>query len=198
MSYLPTVEAINQLLFIEDGNEPADLAFVPGDAQLSVMDPALEAYRSGLVKYIVVSGQDEQPITDGAPTECELMCRYALERGVPEEALIREDRSTNTLENILFTEPLIEERLGWRNVRTVAFSCKNYHARRLLMTASRHWPEQVRYLFWPVEAEEIGPDGATYAIERDGWWHNPLSRERVLAEVGRIATYTIKGDIGDF
>ncbi|QSR84666.1 YdcF family protein [Methylacidimicrobium sp. B4] len=41
-------------------------------------------------------------MADGAPTEAAVGARYLLARGVPESALVREERSRHTLENLRF------------------------------------------------------------------------------------------------
>ena len=43
-------------------------------------------------------------------TEAALFAEIAVQKGVPPEAILVEDRSTNTGENILFTKQLLEER----------------------------------------------------------------------------------------
>lgn len=45
-----------------------------------------------------------------AISEAEAMRRYALEKGIPEEGLLPEDRSANTSENFLFSKRLLEAR----------------------------------------------------------------------------------------
>ena len=83
------------------------------------------------------------------------MKRYLMERGVPEEKIIQEDRSADTMENMKFSKEKI-----WAldpNAK-VAFSTTNYHvfrsglfARRVKMRAVGMGAE-TKWYFWPNAA----------------------------------------------
>ncbi len=90
------------------------------------------------------------------------MARYLLERGVDEDCIIREDRSTSTLENMEFSKALIEERVGEDALASgeakVAFSTTNYHvfrsgiwARRVSLRA-QGMGARTKWYFWPNAA----------------------------------------------
>ena len=59
--------------------------------------------------------------------EAEAMKRYLLEQGIPEEQIMAEDQSKNTLQNMIFSKRLIEEKNP--NAK-VAFSTTNFHVFR--------------------------------------------------------------------
>lgn len=65
--------------------------------------------------------------SDEVVSESASMKRYLMEQGIPEERIIEENRSTNTLENMLFSKAKIDERGGEPKV---AFSTTNYHVFR--------------------------------------------------------------------
>ncbi|MCR5182424.1 MAG: YdcF family protein [Clostridia bacterium] len=65
--------------------------------------------------------------SDEVVSESASMKRYLMEQGIPEERIIEEDRSTNTLENMQFSKAKIDERGGEPKV---AFSTTNYHVFR--------------------------------------------------------------------
>jgi uncharacterized SAM-binding protein YcdF (DUF218 family) len=188
-SHIPTIQAITQLLFIEDEQQPVDLVFVFGSNWLSTMDPAIAMYKEGFTSRILVTGAAYADQTR-EKTECDTFCEYAIEHGVPIEVILREDKARNTLENMKFSSEVIEQALGWDKVKKIAFVCKTFHARRVLMTAAKHWPAHLDYLCLPVVDERD--------IRADSWWQSPIATQRVLEEIQRIATYTLKGDIGDF
>lgn len=94
-------------------------------------------------------GPDE-PISESAS-----MKRYLLERGIPEERIIEEDRSTDTLENMRFSKEKI-----WAvdPGGKVAFATTNYHvfrgglcARRVKMRA-QGIGAKTKWYFWPNAA----------------------------------------------
>ncbi len=184
-----TVEAITRLLFMRDDPAPVDLAFVFGSNWIPTMDPAIDLYKRKLVSQILISGASATGDANGM-TECQVFRQYAVANGVPEGAILREERATNTLENFRLASCLIEETRGWDSIQSVAFICKTFHTRRVLMTAARNWPRHLRYIFLPVVDERD--------IRSDNWWRDETARKRVLEELRRIADYTLKGDIGDF
>lgn len=106
-------------------------------------------------------GRDE-PIA-----EAEAMRRYLMERGVPEEAILVEDRSKNTYQNMEFSRALIErERPGAK----VVYATTNYHVFRSGVWAS----------LAGLPAEGMG--------SRTKWWYwpNAFMRECVGLFMNRI------------
>ena len=83
------------------------------------------------------------------------MKNYLLEKGIPEERMIEEDRSTDTFENMKFSKAKILERS--ENAK-VAFATTNYHvfrsglfARRVKMRAVG-MGARTKWYFWPNAA----------------------------------------------
>ncbi len=187
MNRITTREAISNLLFMEDPVQSVDLVLVLGNTWLPSMDPAIEMLTHGHARHVLIVG-GVYGGEEGRP-ESEALMAYALERGVSQDKMILETKSTNTLENFVLSRDIVEGSIGWSNVRKVAVVCKAFHTRRVLMTAKKNWPAHVEYIFRPVEDER--------EIRREGWWEDSVARERVLAEVRRIAEYAIKGDLGD-
>jgi uncharacterized SAM-binding protein YcdF (DUF218 family) len=118
-----------------------DCILVLGSVDLRVADRGAELYKQGLAPFIVFSGglgnitrkMWKEP-------EAELMARIALDRGVPAEAIFTESASTNTGENILFTQRLLAEK--GLNPRSFLLVQKPYMERRSYATFKRHWPEK--------------------------------------------------------
>ena len=108
--------------------------------------------RTGKEPVFVTSGGQgpDEPISESAS-----MKRWLLQQGVPEERIIEEDRSTDTLENMKFSKEKIWER---NPEGKVAFSTTNYHvfrsglcARRVKMRAVG-MGAKTRWYFWPNAA----------------------------------------------
>ena len=92
---------------------------------------------------------------DEAVSESASMKRYLMDRGIPAEQIIEEDRSTSTLENMRFSK---EKILSENPAAKIAFSTSNYHVFRSGFFASS---EQMRaegmgaktkWYFWPNAA----------------------------------------------
>lgn len=69
------------------------------------LDAALKYLKENEETIVIVSG-GQGP--DEVITEAEAMKQYLLRNGIGEERIIKEDRSTNTNENLLFSRMLIE------------------------------------------------------------------------------------------
>lgn len=74
-------------------------------------------------------------------SEAEAMRRYLIERGIPDDRILAEDRSTNTRENITFAAELLKE-YGIDRVVIVTSEFHQYradvYARRCGLTAGHH------------------------------------------------------------
>ena len=66
---------------------------------------ALHLYQQGYVKVILFTGG--QGVKSALP-EAEVARRYALARGIPDQAILVENRSTNTFENLAFAQKLAD------------------------------------------------------------------------------------------
>lgn len=68
------------------------------------------------------------------PSEAEAIAAILRARGIPDEAILLEDRSATTWENIAFALPL----LGRLGARAVTIVTDGYHAPRARMVARHH------------------------------------------------------------
>ena len=139
----------------------ADLMFVFGARQLAAAELAAELFHRKLAPLIVVTG-GRNPAT--GLVEADQFFAYLTQAGIPAENIIVENRSTNTLENVVFSIPLIEQKLALASLKTVLAVCKWNHSRRALMTLKRHFPSGIRYY-----ASTYVPDGIT----RENWPGHP-------------------------
>jgi len=188
--------AVARFLHLKDEPQAVDLSFVLGSATPSSIEPAIDLFKAGLTKRIWISGKGPQPRRwrlfrkNKAEAESHGYRRLAIERGIPAEAIWVEDRSSNTLENFVFSAKMIETTFGWNNIRTVSLTAKPYHMRRALMTALKVWPAHLRYVMRPSYAADDPP--------LDEWWTSPVGRHFVMKELQSIGAYALKGDIEGF
>jgi uncharacterized SAM-binding protein YcdF (DUF218 family) len=186
-TFFDSREALTKFLFLRDEPAPVDLCFVLGCPAVSSMQPAVDLYSNGLTKRILISGHGPRVVQE---PECEVFKAYALERGVPEAAIFLERRATNTLENFVFSKPVIEKEFGWHNIRCIAIASKPFHMRRALMTARMHWPSHLSFIMLPSNHPDDAP--------ADTWWKTEAGRRYVLAEIRAIGTYALEGHIGGY
>jgi len=78
---------------------------VPGSHLSRRLDTAVKYLRQNDKALVVVCGG----LGAGRRvTEADAMARYLVEQGIPEERIIREDRSTSTFENLAFAKEILE------------------------------------------------------------------------------------------
>ena len=121
--------------------EQSDCILVLGSMDTRTADRAADIYLQGYAPIIVFSGGLGKLTKDmWAETEAELFANIALDRGVPREAIFIENKSTNTGENIQFTQQLLQE----KNLDLDSFIVvqKPYMERRSYATFKKHWPDK--------------------------------------------------------
>jgi len=123
-------------------NQPlskADCIFVLGSHDTRVADRAAELYLEGWAPLVIFSGGLGRLTQElWTQTEAELFADIALKKGVPPEAILIENRSTNTGENVLFTRELLQQ----KNLDPQSFILvqKPYMERRAYATFQKRWP----------------------------------------------------------
>ena len=84
-------------------------------------------------KFVPSGGQG----SDEVISEAESMKRYLMEQGIPEERILKEDRSVNTYQNMAFSKKVIQKDAGRLSEKTIGFSTTNYHVFRGYTLAQR-------------------------------------------------------------
>lgn len=69
------------------------------------LDEAYKLFRQYGHKYIIVSGG----AVGSRSSEAELMKKYLVEKGVPAKRVLKEDKSYNTVQNLVFSKQLMEQ-----------------------------------------------------------------------------------------
>ena len=121
--------------------EKADCILALGSHDLRVADRAAELYLQGWAPLVIMSGGLGN-LTQNMWTESEAdkFAAIAIRKGVPEKAILVENKSTNTGENILFTQQLLQQK-GINPQKFIVVQ-KPYMERRSYATFKRHWPEK--------------------------------------------------------
>lgn len=144
----------------------ADIVLVPsGDHENRRTSFAAALLLDGRVGRMVISGAGH------GGDSAEVLAKVALDRGVPEDRLVIENRATNTYENMVFSKELIDALA----IRKILIVTARLHARRAALTAERVFGNGVELKVEALEGAE--PESA-------------LSRGR---EVAKIAAYAWKG-----
>jgi uncharacterized SAM-binding protein YcdF (DUF218 family) len=136
--------------------EKADCILVLGSHDLRVADRGAELYLEGWAPMLVFSGGLGNFTREmWTETEADQFAKIALKKGVPEDAIYIENQSTNTGENILFTQQLLKE----KNLEPDSFIVvqKPYMERRSYATFKKHWPDKKLIVTSPQIPFELYP-----------------------------------------
>jgi uncharacterized SAM-binding protein YcdF (DUF218 family) len=112
---------------------------------------AVSLFRDGVAPRMIISSGFVFTLR-----EAEMMKQIAMANGVPDTAIILEDRATNTYENVAYTRDLLATN-GWRRIALVS---SPYHMRRALMTWRKVAPD--------VDVVPTPPESSLFYVHRRG------------------------------
>ena len=165
-----------------------DAIFVFGGSHPGLWQTAAQAYHAGLGKTLIATGGHKPGVTrhptwvDGTTPEAHVIRRELVRLGVPGDCIICEDRSTNSLENVLFAKEVYD----FSRVRRLLVVCKSYGVGRQCRTLRQHLPDSIVLIPYPFDTE-LG--GVWPTITRDTWMDYAEGRDYVLAQVAKIHRY---------
>ena len=180
------VQEITDFLFVRHPPRRVDIAFLPGCAYAEIPLHGARMYHAGYAPLLLPSGRfsvtvgrflgpasHAQAYPGPYESEWAFFRDVLLREGVPDAAILREDRATYTYENAIYSRCVTDE-LGLQ-VRSAMICCKAYHARRALMYYETLFP-QTELIVCPVDA-----GGHT----RENWTHTAEGIDAVLGELER-------------
>lgn len=174
---------ISNYIFLNSKIEKADLAIVFGTQNQLCISAVKEIYSKKLVKKFILSGGKNR---HSGEIEAKFLQKELLKSNIPNEVLILEKESKNTLENVLFSKKLIDEKIGLNNVKKIIAVVKHFHSRRAIMTLKKHFPKHIKILPF------VYPVGN---FTKENWFDTENGRRRVFEEWEKIPIYLAKGDI---
>lgn len=112
-----------------------------GSHDLRVAERAAELYLQGWSPLIIMSGGLGNFTREmWIEKEADKFAAIAIQKGVPAEAILIENTSTNTGENILLTQKLLKEKE--LDLQSFIVVQKPYMERRSYATFKKHWPDK--------------------------------------------------------
>jgi vancomycin permeability regulator SanA len=172
------IEDISRCFFPPDRPMRADVAIVFGmNAPQRPVDRAVELFHAGTVRQLLFTGGHNDRL--GAVEAVE-MARLARAAGVPDAAILVEDRALNTEENVDFSWRLLERRFESGDVGSVMLLTIHYHLRRAHLAARRRLPAGIA-VCWTCYP-------SLHYTARN-WFEVERGRRDVMAEVGKIERY---------
>ena len=119
----------------------SDCILALGSHDTRVAERAAELYQQGWAPLLIFSGGLGR-LTEGVwqLPEADLFAQIAVDKGVPREEILVENRSTNTGENIKFVMQLLRER--GLDPQSFIVVQKPYMERRAFATFKKHLPDK--------------------------------------------------------
>ena len=174
--------------------EKADCIMVLGSYDLRVAERGTELYLKGWAPLLVFSGGlGKQTKYMWKEAEADLFADIARSKGVPESAILIENKSTNTGENVLFTKQLLEKK-GLNPQRFILVQ-KPYMERRSYATFKKNWPEKEAIVTSPQLSFEDYPSGDITFEKMMNSMVGDLQRIKVYPEKGFQIPQEIPADV---
>ena len=138
---LEPLQVIWDFLCLNEQPRKADVIVGFGNFNEDIPRRAAELYLQGYAPKILFTGGLGRNTVGLLPeSEAARFARVAMSCGVPEEAIIKEDQSTNTAENIHFTRALLEKlNVPHNHILGVH---QPFMERRITAAMGVYWPEQ--------------------------------------------------------
>lgn len=195
-----TTEQIEQLTNIVFGkkdellhNQKFDCIFVFGGSHPGIWKTTLEAYRKRLSNRVILTGGVKPNVIrhsswdQGNRSEASVIKEQLVKEGVPEEIILKEERSTNSLENILFARDLLD----FNQIKSVLFVCKSFAIGRQFRTLRKNLPSHLEFSSYSFDTQLR----SERLVTRDNWVEDEESCSFIYGEYLRIYHYGQKGDI---
>lgn len=187
MDFMQPLQILWDYLGMHQEPQKADCIVGFGNFNDNIARRAAELYHQGYAKRILFTGGLGRNTQGLLPEpEAARFARVAVECGVPPEAVLQEDKSTNTKENILFTRNMLAE-LGLPHDHILGVH-QPFMERRICAALGVYWPEVKITVTSPqVTIQEYLADA-----ERQGITEN-AAISVIVGDFQRMELYAQKG-----
>lgn len=184
---LASLQVIWDYLGLHQQPGKADVIVGFGNFNDNIARRAAELYHQGLAPKILFTGGLGRNTLGLLPeTEAARFARVAMECGVPDQDIIREDKSTNTAENILFTKQLLEAlEVPHGHILGVH---QPFMERRIAAAMGVYWPE----LRFSVTSPQVTIQQYLEDAKKQGITEN-ASISVIVGDFQRMELYAEKG-----
>lgn len=173
--FKPILVSLANYLIVEDEPYKADVIVVlAGEVTGERINYAVELYKKGYSKKLLLSGWSNSKVADTAFT----MRRIALEEGIPDSAILMETRSTSTYENAVFSSRIIQEN-GFNSIILVT---STYHSKRSKYIFAKVLNKNIKIISCPAKVQYYNPNK---------WWNSRKGRKTFIDEYKKLIGYYI-------
>jgi uncharacterized SAM-binding protein YcdF (DUF218 family) len=162
--------------YLLDGPQPAPRAsdaivVISGDEQMARFAEGVNLYEQGFGKYLVFSGA----AFDNGTSNADVMRGLAVDRGVPDAAILEEPLGEDTWGNAVYTRQVLED----HSLQSAILVTSPYHLRRAQETFDAAYAGSGIQLM--VHA---APDSEWRKLS---WWQQPDTRRLTFTELQKLA-----------
>lgn len=168
------LEAIARFLIVEDDLSPADVIVVLGGGGSERIRHGIKLYQSGYGAWTIMTGMQHR-LPGVTTTWARFAKQEAVSLGVPEDAIMLEEKATDTDENAEYVKDLMVD----KNLKSAIIVSSPYHMRRARMIFREVFEDQedLSLQFSSVEDSNF---------EVQGWWRRRRDLSRVIREYRKL------------
>lgn len=172
--------SMSDFLCVQDKLEKADVILtLAGDSNGERVAQAVELYKQKWAPKILMSGGP----AIWHLTYAQNMRRQATSLGVPSQAVLLEDKSKSTFEDIEFSLPILKK----LKVKTIILVSSPFHMRRSSLVARKYYTKEgIKVISYPVQKSEFNPNH---------WWIRHEDTQPVITEYLSLVMYLLKGKL---
>jgi uncharacterized SAM-binding protein YcdF (DUF218 family) len=168
--------------FVLDTPQPAPhasdaIVVISGDEQMARFGEGVNLYKQGFGRYLVFSGA----AFDNGTSNADVMRELAIERGVPQSAILEEPQGEDTWGNAVYTRQVLEE----HGLQSAILVTSPYHLRRAKATFDAAYTGSGIQLI--VHA---APDSQWRKLS---WWQQSDTRRLTFTELQKLAYIVATG-----
>jgi hypothetical protein len=189
------IDEITEIVFgAAAAPQPCDLIFIFGGSHPGLWIAGAQAYHAGLGPTIIATGGYKPTAVrhhtwqHGMRPEALVIRDELVLLGVPEQAILVEERSTNSLENVLFAQQLYD----FATLTSILVICRSHGVGRQCRTLRRHIDPRIAVRAYPFDTN-VGREGVP--VSRENWMTMAESRAGVFAHLLKIIKYGRRGEI---
>ncbi|MGF3105972.1 YdcF family protein [Rossellomorea sp. DUT-2] len=166
-----------------------DALFIFSGTHQGHWEKAIEAFNNNYTKRIIVTGgrsltgiphPDWEGNQDDEVSEAKVIISYLLKAGIPSESIVYEEKSTNSLENVLYAKEVFD----FTSITSLMVICKSHTAGRQIRTLKKHLPQGIAFVPYTFDTTYKETE-----VNRNNWMNSEVGKKRVWGEYLRIDHY---------
>lgn len=173
-----------------------DLIFVFGGTDPNLSKYAFEKYNEYGKPKILVSGGNKLSNRDKHPNwengnncEADIISSQLIEAGVEVSKILKENESTNSLENVIKSI----EKFDLKIYKRILLITRSHGTGRQIRTFKSHYPYEVKLGVFSFDGV-TNHENEVLKLSNSNWTEHKKTREKIINEYKKIIIYSSKGD----